>query len=73
VGDGSFEVTAHELSTILRHDHRPVIFLINNVATRSIALHELKRFDEDGALSFTTLPADRCVSSLSTSDSYIYR
>jgi indolepyruvate decarboxylase len=30
VGDGSFQVTAQELSTILRHDHKPVIFLINN-------------------------------------------
>jgi indolepyruvate decarboxylase len=30
VGDGSFQVTAPELSTILRHDHKPVIFLINN-------------------------------------------
>lgn len=30
VGDGSFQLTAQELSTILRHDHTPVIFLINN-------------------------------------------
>src|SRR6516164_908486 len=30
VGDGSFQVTVQELSTILRHDHKPVIFLINN-------------------------------------------
>ena len=30
VGDGSFQMTAQELSTILRHDHKPVIFLINN-------------------------------------------
>jgi hypothetical protein len=30
VGGGSFHVTAHELSTILRPDHKPVIFLINN-------------------------------------------
>ncbi|HXW34341.1 MAG TPA: thiamine pyrophosphate-binding protein [Acidimicrobiales bacterium] len=30
VGDGSFQETAQELSTILRHDHKPVIFLINN-------------------------------------------
>jgi len=30
VGDGSFQVTAQELSTILRHGHKPVIFLINN-------------------------------------------
>jgi indolepyruvate decarboxylase len=30
VGDGSFQVTAQELSTILRNDHKPVILLINN-------------------------------------------
>ncbi|GLQ49978.1 alpha-keto acid decarboxylase family protein [Dyella flava] len=30
IGDGSFQVTAQELSTILRHDHKPVISLINN-------------------------------------------
>ncbi|HUN38108.1 MAG TPA: thiamine pyrophosphate-binding protein [Trebonia sp.] len=30
VGDGSFQLTAQELSTMLRHDHKPVIFLINN-------------------------------------------
>jgi indolepyruvate decarboxylase len=30
LGDGSFQVSAQELSTILRHDHKPVIFLINN-------------------------------------------
>ena len=30
MGDGSFQVTSQELSTILRHDHKPVIFLINN-------------------------------------------
>ncbi|HTU72993.1 MAG TPA: thiamine pyrophosphate-binding protein [Trebonia sp.] len=30
VGDGSFQETAQELSTILRNGHKPVIFLINN-------------------------------------------
>ena len=30
VGDGSFQLTAQELSTILRHDFKPHIFLINN-------------------------------------------
>jgi TPP-dependent 2-oxoacid decarboxylase len=30
VGDGSFQLSAQELSTILRHDLKPVIFLINN-------------------------------------------
>jgi indolepyruvate decarboxylase len=30
VGDGSFQETAQELSTMLRHDLKPVIFLVNN-------------------------------------------
>ena len=30
IGDGSFQETAQELSTMLRHDLKPVIFLINN-------------------------------------------
>ncbi|WP_042374535.1 alpha-keto acid decarboxylase family protein [Streptacidiphilus neutrinimicus] len=30
IGDGSFQESAQELSTILRHDHKPVILLINN-------------------------------------------
>jgi indolepyruvate decarboxylase len=30
VGDGSFQESAQELSTMLRHDCKPVIFLINN-------------------------------------------
>lgn len=29
-GDGSFQVTAQELSTLLRHNCNPVIFLLNN-------------------------------------------
>src|SRR5260370_27201078 len=30
IGDGSFQLTGQELSTILRHDLKPLIFLINN-------------------------------------------
>jgi indolepyruvate decarboxylase len=30
VGDGSFQLTAQEVSTMLRHGHKPVIFLVNN-------------------------------------------
>ena len=30
IGDGSFQMTAQEVSTILRHNLRPIIFLINN-------------------------------------------
>jgi indolepyruvate decarboxylase len=31
IGDGSFQLTAQELSTILRHGLKPFIFLINNL------------------------------------------
>ncbi|MED0987428.1 alpha-keto acid decarboxylase family protein [Bacillus paramycoides] len=30
IGDGSFQLTVQELSTILRHNLKPIIFLINN-------------------------------------------
>lgn len=30
IGDGSFQLTAQELSTILNHDLKPIIFLLNN-------------------------------------------
>jgi indolepyruvate decarboxylase len=30
VGDGAFQMTAQELSTIIRHHLNPIIFLINN-------------------------------------------
>jgi len=30
VGDGSFQVTAPDLSTLIRHNYKPIIFLINN-------------------------------------------
>ncbi|KAI9799181.1 MAG: Pyruvate decarboxylase 1 [Piccolia ochrophora] len=30
VGDGSFQLTAQELSTMIRHDLKPIIFLIDN-------------------------------------------
>ena len=30
IGDGSFQMTAQEVSTILRHGGKPIIFVINN-------------------------------------------
>lgn len=30
IGDGSFQLTVQELSTIIRHDLKPIIFLLNN-------------------------------------------
>ncbi|CAG8437341.1 1776_t:CDS:2 [Acaulospora colombiana] len=44
VGDGSFQVTAQEISTIIRHNLNPVIFLINNNGfTIERMLHGIKR------------------------------
>jgi len=41
VGDGAFQMTAQELSTMIRHRQNPVIFLINNDGyTIERALHE---------------------------------
>jgi TPP-dependent 2-oxoacid decarboxylase len=30
IGDGSFELTAQEVSTMIRHGTRPIIVLVNN-------------------------------------------
>ena len=30
IGDGSFQLTVQELSTIIRHGLKPIIFLLNN-------------------------------------------
>ncbi|VEA72092.1 Alpha-keto-acid decarboxylase [Serratia rubidaea] len=30
IGDGSFQLTAQEVSTLLRYEQKPIIFLINN-------------------------------------------
>ncbi|MCO7641082.1 thiamine pyrophosphate-binding protein [Pseudomonas sp. S 311-6] len=30
IGDGSFQLTAQELSTLLRYEQKPIIFLVNN-------------------------------------------
>ncbi|NEQ86806.1 MAG: alpha-keto acid decarboxylase family protein, partial [Moorea sp. SIO2I5] len=41
VGDGAFQMTCQELSTIIRHQLNPIIFLINNDGyTIERAIHE---------------------------------
>ncbi|MCP0913113.1 MULTISPECIES: thiamine pyrophosphate-binding protein [Legionella] len=41
IGDGSFQMSAQELSTIIRYDLKPIIFLMNNAAyTIEVQIHD---------------------------------
>src|SRR3990167_9859255 len=41
IGDGSFQMTAQELSTLIRYDYHPIIFLMNNSAyTIEVQIHD---------------------------------
>jgi indolepyruvate decarboxylase len=58
IGDGSFQLTAQELSTILRHDLKPVIFLINNggyTIERTI-LGKTARYNDVANWAYADLP-----------------
>jgi indolepyruvate decarboxylase len=58
IGDGAFQLTAQELSTILRHDLKPVIFLINNggyTIERTI-LGKTARYNDIANWSYADLP-----------------
>jgi indolepyruvate decarboxylase len=58
VGDGSFQLTAQELSTMLRHDLKPIIFLINNggyTVERTI-LGKSTRFNDVANWAYAELP-----------------
>jgi indolepyruvate decarboxylase len=58
VGDGSFQLTAQELSTILRHDYKPVIFLINNggYTIERCWLGKTARFNDVADWAYADLP-----------------
>lgn len=58
VGDGSFQLTAQELSTILRHDYKPVIFLINNggYTVERCYLGKTSRFNDVATWAYADLP-----------------
>jgi indolepyruvate decarboxylase len=58
VGDGSFQLTAQELSTILRRDHKPVIFLINNggYTVERGYLGKTSRFNDVATWAYADLP-----------------
>ena len=58
VGDGSFQLTAQEVSTMLRHDCKPVIFLINNggYTIERCWLGKTSRFNDVADWSYADLP-----------------
>ena len=58
VGDGSFQLTAQELSTMLRHDYKPVIFLINNsgYTIERCWLGKTSRFNDVANWAYADLP-----------------
>ncbi len=58
VGDGSFQLTAQEISTMLRHDYKPVIFLINNggYTIERCWLGKTSRFNNVANWSYADLP-----------------
>lgn len=41
IGDGSFQVTCQEISTIIRNEYNPIVFLINNDGyTIEVEIHD---------------------------------
>jgi indolepyruvate decarboxylase len=58
VGDGSFQLTAQEISTMLRHDYKPVIFLINNggYTIERCWLGKTSRFNDVANWAYADLP-----------------
>jgi indolepyruvate decarboxylase len=58
VGDGSFQLTAQEISTMLRHDYKPVIFLINNggYTIERCWLGKTSRFNDVANWDYAGLP-----------------
>jgi indolepyruvate decarboxylase len=59
IGDGSFQLTAQELSTILRHDLKPIIFLINNqgYTIERLILGETSAYNDVADWRYAELPA----------------
>jgi indolepyruvate decarboxylase len=58
VGDGSFQLTAQELSTILHHGHKPVILLINNggYTIERGYLGKTERYNDIATWAYADLP-----------------
>lgn len=58
IGDGSFQLTAQELSSILRRDLKPVIFLLNNegYTIERLILGERSAYNDVGNWRYAALP-----------------
>lgn len=59
IGDGSFQLTAQELSTLLRHEQKPIVFLINNdgYTIERYILGETSSYNAIGSWDYAKLPA----------------
>jgi TPP-dependent 2-oxoacid decarboxylase len=59
IGDGSFQLTGQELSTILRHGLKPVIFLLNNqgYTIERLILGEISAYNDVANWRYADLPA----------------
>lgn len=59
IGDGSLQLTVQELSTILRHNLKPIIFLINNdgYTIERLILGETSAYNDIAEWRYTELPA----------------
>ncbi|WP_447884966.1 alpha-keto acid decarboxylase family protein [Serratia fonticola] len=59
IGDGSFQLTAQELSTLLRHQQKPIVFLINNdgYTIERYILGETSSYNDIGSWDYARLPA----------------
>lgn len=59
IGDGSFQFTAQEVSTLLRCNLKPIIFLINNegYTIERYILGELSSYNDIGPWDYAKLPA----------------
>ncbi|HEJ9095563.1 TPA: alpha-keto acid decarboxylase family protein [Serratia odorifera] len=59
IGDGSFQLTAQEVSTLLRYEQKPIIFLINNdgYTIERYILGEASSYNDIGRWDYAALPA----------------
>lgn len=59
IGDGSFQLTAQEVSTLLRCEQKPIIFLINNdgYTIERYILGENSSYNDIGPWDYAKLPA----------------
>ena len=62
IGDGSFQMTAQEVSTMIRHNTRPIIILVNNRgyiiedAIHQGPYNKIKNWDYAGLMAVLLLP-----------------